>query len=312
MNKEASGLGTSTLELAKYEELAGHQVTVRQPSGGLIYGHGGEYDVTAAHHQLDQTQYFDGKPKFLWTHGEPLSSVGNGISMRATVEMASKCSAFISMRKDEIPLWRMIHPNTYLVTKGIDLDVYKPLHGITERLSGEPAVLYYENIRGTRNPLYWLCAMQKVHQKFPNARLHLYNVTDKKMVDTFQALNAHAHLWPFLRTISGAVLGPHGELGGPDDVNLLLNRVDIVVSGLFPLYARSIEAFGAGKAFISPGYSEFDYPWTCDYAPDSMADAIIRCWENYGKVDYRKWAEAHHDVRETVKESVEIYQRFLP
>lgn len=304
MNKEPSGLSTTTLELAKYEELAGHSVVVRQPGGGLLYGHGNGYDVTAAHHQLDQTQYHDGKPKFLWTHGEPLSSVGNGISMRATVEMAPMCSGFISMRKEEIPLWKAVHPNTYLVTKGIDLDVYKPLAGITERLSGEPAVLYYENIRAQRNPLYWLVAMQKVHAKFPNARFHLYNVSDKKMVETFQALNTHAHWWPFLRTISGPV-------ATPEEVNLLLNRVDIVVSALHPLYARSIEAFGAGKAFISPGYREFEYPWTCEYDVDSMAEVLIRCFENYDKINYRKWSEEHHDVRNTVAESVAIYQRFL-
>lgn len=301
MSKESSGLASTTLELAKYEELAGHEVTIRQPSGGLIYGRGGQYDITCAHHQLDPAQYFDEKPKFLWCHGEPLSSVGNGISMRATVEMAPKCSAFIAMRKDEISLWRAIHPNTYLVDKGIDLEVYKPLPGLTERLSGSPAVLYYENWRGQRNPLYWCVAMQKVHQKYPNARLHLFNCTDKKMYDTFQALNVHCHWWPFLRTLSGV----------ENDINLLLNRVDIVVSGLYPLYARSIEAFGAGKAFISPGYKEHDYPWTCNYDVDSMADAIIRCHENYDKVNYRQWAEKHHNVRNTVQQSLEIYQRFL-
>lgn len=260
--------------------------------------------MTSAHHQLDPSQYYDKKPKVLWTHGEPLSSVGNGISMRATIEMAPMCSAFICMRSEEMPLWGAIHPNTYLVTKGIDLDVYRPLPGVTERLSGEPAILYYENIRQTRNPLYWLIAMQKVHKKWPNARFHIYNVNDKKMVETFQALNTHAHLWPFLRTIAGPV-------AGPEEVNLLLNRVDIVVSALHPLYARSIEAFGAGKAFISPGYHEFDYPWTCQYDVDSMADSIIRCWEGYDSCNYRRYAELHHDVRNTVAESVKIYEKFL-
>jgi glycosyltransferase involved in cell wall biosynthesis len=304
MNKEASGLGTTTLELAKYEELAGHTVTIRQPSGGLIYGRGGDYDITCAHHQLDQTQYHDGKPKFLWTHGEPLSSVGNGISMRATIEMAPMCNAFISMRKDEVPLWKAIHPNTYLVDKGIDLDVYRPLPGVTERLSGEPAILYYENIRGQRNPLYWLVAMQAVHAKFPNARFHLYNVSDKKMLDTFQAANTHCHWWPFLRTISGPV-------SGPEEVNLLLNRVDIVVSALHPLFARSIEAFGAGKAFISPGYGEPGYPWVCDYDVNSMADSIIKCWENYDSFNDRKHAEQHHNMRTTIQQCIEIYQKFI-
>jgi len=305
MSKEQSGLSTSTLELAKYEELTGHTATIRQPTGGLIYGRGGQYDITCAHHQLDPNQYHDAKPKFLWCHGEPLSSVGNGISMRAVVEMAPMCSAFIVMRKDEMPLWQSVHPTTYLVDKGIDLDVYRPLSGITERLSGEPAVLYYENIRGQRNPLYWLVAMQKVHQKWPNARFHIYNCSDKKMVDTFQALNTNNHWWPFLRTISGPV-------ATPEEVNLLLNRVDIVVSALHPLYARSIEAFGAGRAFISPGYHEYDYPWTCEYDVDSMSHALIKCFENYDKINYRKWSEEHHDVRKTVEQSIKIYERFLP
>lgn len=302
MNQENSGLARTTLELAKYEELAGHSAIVRQPTGGgLLYGRGKEYDVTCVHHQMDPSQYHDGKPKFLFMHGEPLSSVGNGISMRALVEMAPMCSAFIAMRKDELIVWKALKNETFLVDKGIDLEAYHPLPGVTERLSGEPAVLYYENIRGSRNPLYWCLAMQEVHKKYPNARLHLYNVTDKKMVDTFQALSAHCHWWPFLRSISGAT----------DDVNLLLNRVDIVVSGLFPLYARSIEAFGAGRAFISPGYKEYDYPWICDYSVESMAATIISCHEGYDKINYRKWAEQHHDMKETVRQSIEIYQRFL-
>jgi glycosyltransferase involved in cell wall biosynthesis len=220
--------------------------------------------------------------------------------MRALVEMVPLCAAFIAMRKDEVQIWKALKNETFLVPKGIDLEVYKPLP-VTQRLSGEPAILYYENWRGVRNPLYWCVAMQEVHKKYPNARMHLYNCIDKNMVDTFQALNTHCHWWPWLRSISGVV----------PDVNLLLNQVDIVVSGLFPLYARSIEAFGAGKAFISPGYNEHDYPWICNYDPMSMADVIIKCHENYDKVNYRKWAEDFHDVRNTVKESVKVYERYL-
>ena len=301
MNREDSGLGRTTLELAKYEELAGHKATIREPTaGGLIYGRGTEYDIGCVHHQMDPHKYHDGKPKFLWCHGECLSSDANGISMRAIVEMAPMCSGFIAMRKDEIPIWKAIKNETFLVNKGIDLETYKPLTGV-ERLSGEPAVLYYENWRGNRNPLYWCLAMQEVHKKYPNARLHLYNCTDKRMHETFTALHTHCHWWPFLRTISGAAA----------DVNKLLNQVDIVVSALYPLYARSIEAFGAGKAFIGPGYREYDYPWTCTYDVHSMAQAIINCHENYDKIDYRKWAEQYHNVRDTVAQSIEIYERYL-
>jgi hypothetical protein len=43
----------------------------------------------------------------------------------------------------------------------------------------------------------------------------------------------------------------------------------------------------------------------------SIADTIIQCWENYGQVNYRQWAEDHHDVKETVRQSVDIYSRYL-
>jgi hypothetical protein len=143
--------------------------------------------------------------------------------------------------------------------------------------------------------------MQIVHEKFPNARLHLYNCTDKRMMETFQALIKNNKWWTFIRSIQGSV----------ENVNELYNKADMVVSGLYPLYARGIEAFGAGKAFIGAGYKETDYPFTCDLDPQSMADAIIKCWENYKQIDYRKWAETHHDVNETVKQSVEVYNRYL-
>jgi len=119
----------------------------------------------------------------------------------------------------------------------------------------------------------------------------------------FRALIDNNKWWTFIRTLSGAV--------DPGKVNELYNRADIVVSCLYPLYARSIEAFGAGKAFISPGYSVDGYPWTCDLQPESMAQAIINCWEDYGRIDYRQWAVDHHDVAETVRQSVTIYERYL-
>ena len=99
--------------------------------------------------------------------------------------------------------------------------------------------------------------------------------------------------------------------GPVKDVNVLYNQVDIVVSCLFPLYARGIEAFGAGKAFIGPGYREDKYPFICELQPESMAKAIIRCWENYDKIDYRRWAETHHDVKTTVDQTIKIFERYL-
>lgn len=303
VRKENSGLFRSTLELANYEEKAGHNITLREPTGETpIYGNGAAPDVELIHSQMGTSSYHNGKAKFMWMHGEPLSSVGNGVSMKAIVDLAPMMDAFICMRKEEHIVWNSIK-RTYYVPKGIDLEMYKPMPGVTERLSGEPAVLYVENWRRQRNPLYLCVAMQEVWKKYPKARLHLVNCNNQKMLDMFKALIQNNHWWTFIRTLSGAVK--------PEKVNELYNKADIVVSCLYPLYARGIEAFGAGKAFIGPGYRETGYPFVCELQPESMAKAIIKCWENYDSIDYRKWAEDHHDAAETVRQSVGVYERYL-
>jgi glycosyltransferase involved in cell wall biosynthesis len=230
--------------------------------------------------------------------------------MKALVDMAPKLDAFIAMRREEYAYWASIK-RTYVVPKGIDLARFKPIDikphdpkDAFSKLSGEPAVLYAEHWRGQRNPLTLCIAMEKVWQRYPKARLHLFNCTDPRMSDTFKALYAN-NKWShtFLRTFNGPVKDA--------EVNALYNRADIVVSCLYPLYARSIEAFGAGKSLIAPGYTDSEYPWHCDLDPDSMADAICACWEDYNRINYRTWAEQKHDVMETVRQSIGIYERYL-
>ncbi len=314
--REKSGLMFTTLEIVKAEEQQGHGVLLREPTGAegmpgaVLYGQSDlQTDVECIHSQMPLTSYFNRKPKFCFMHGEPLSSVGNGVSMKAILDMAPKIDAFIAMRQEEYTVWNSIK-RTYVVPKGIDLERFHPVDvkphddkDPTSKLSGDPAVLYVEHWRGQRNPLILCIAMQQVWLKHPKAKLHLFNCTDQKMYDTFKALNTALKLWPFLRTINGPV----------DDanVNLLYNRADIVVSCLDPLYARSIEAFGAGKAFLGPGYTDPDYPYHCRLDADSMADAICTIWDEYGTFDFRKWAERKHDVQETVRQCVGIYQRYL-
>lgn len=300
MKRENSGLARTTLELAKFEEELGHSVCVKEPNGDTLWGRAKVADVHTIHSQLSPEAYYDNKPKFLFCHGEPLSSVGNNVSMKAVVDLSTRCDAFIAMRKDEMSCWSSIK-KTYLVTKGVDLDFYTPINGV-DKLYGEPSVLYCENWRGQRNPLYLCLAMQEVWQKYPKAALHLFNCNSKPMDETFRALIKNNKWWTFIKSIQGGV--------PMDQMPRLYNRADIVVSCLFPLYARTIEAFACGTAFIGPGYREHDYPFQCDLDPHSMADAIIKCHENYDLVDYRKWAEKHHNVRDTVKQCTEIYQRY--
>jgi glycosyltransferase involved in cell wall biosynthesis len=309
MKKEKSGLAFTTLELVKAEEQQGHGVELRQPDQSVLYGGVDVPGVHVIHSQIHPSTYHDRIPKFLITHGEPLSSVGNGVSMKAIVDLAPICEAFISMRKEEWSAWNSIK-RTYVVPKGIDLERFHPIDvpahdpkDDTSKLSGDPAVLYCEHWRGQRNPLIPLLAMERVHQVLPSARMHLYNATDKKMYETFRALIDHAKWHTFVRSLMGPVKD--------EDVNRLYCRSDIVVSGLFPLYARGIEAFGAGKPFIGAGYTDPEYDFRCEFTPESMADAIIRAHEAKGQFNARAWAERKHDVNETVRQSISIYERYL-
>ena len=301
MRRENSGLAYTTLEIVEEEERQGHAVSIREPStNAVLYGFDGLPDVHLIHSQLHPSAYHDGVPKLMFMHGEPLGSVGNNISMRSIVDLAPLCDAFLCMRAEEQPIWNAIR-RTHLVTKGIDLQRFKPMAPPPPRLTGTPAVLYYENWRGQRNPLILCLAMREVARVLPEARLHLYNCPGGKMAETFQGLIQHGRWYTFI----GSLKGPE-----PDPVRLL-NRADLVVSCLHPLYARGIEALGTGRAFLGPGYREPGYPYICELEAHSMAQAILKCWGEWGSFDFRKWAEQHHDVAETVRQSVDVYKRYV-
>lgn len=304
--KENSGLMSSTLELVEEEQRQGHEVRVQEPSAEtLLETFEGPPDVHCIHSQLAQSAYHDGIPKVMWMHGEPLGSVGNLVSMRAIVGLAPICDAFICMRREEWPVWNSIR-RTYLVPKGVDLERFKPMEGV-KPLTGGPSVLYYENWRGQRNPLLLCLAMIEVVKVLPEARLHLYNCPGGKMFETFQALINHCRWGTFVGSLKAQEKDPVA----------LLNRADIVVSCLYPLYSRGIEAFACGKAFIGPGYREHDYPYTCELEVHSLARAIIKCWMDHqadraaAQRYFRGWAEKHHNIQTTVKESLDVYRRYV-
>lgn len=302
MRREASGLARTTLEHAKFEARLGHEVAIREPQGQLLWGHDLDPDIITIHSQLNPTFYHDRKPKAFICHGEPLSSVGNGVSFKAVLDLAPLMDCFICMRRQEVAVWSTIK-RTYLTRKGCDLEVFAPIEGV-EKLEGEPAILYYENQRGVRNPLYLFCAMIEVQKKLPKARLHVYNISDKKQADTWQTFVKQCKLWTFVRSLQGPVK--------QQDVAGLLNRADMVVSALFPLSARGIEALACGRAYVSAGYDEPGYPWRVpEYSVEAFAETIIDCWSDYQKIDYRQWAEDHHDEKDATAERIAIYEKYL-
>lgn len=297
-----SGLNRTTLEIAKAEEDLGHTVTIKQPADGvLLYGEDMDPDVHCVHSQLPAMHLYDNKPKFLWAHAEPGHAIANGVTFQAMLELAPKADAIICMRRDEQEYWSHL-ARTYVVTKGIDLDVFKPQEVPEEKkLAGRPAVLYYENWRGERNPLPWIVAMARVFRRLPEAKLHLYNCPDKDMGGLFLTAVNQCKWAPFVASLCGP----------EEDVSALINSADIVVSSIPFLYARSIEAFGCGKPLICPGYRLPSYPYQCEFDPVSMAQALADAWERRELWGARRWAEEHHDVCETARQAVAVYERYL-
>ena len=291
----------SALEIAHWSQRLGHDVVIQEPSADKpIYGSGDDCDIHSIHSQFPPDRWHDDKPKIMWMHGEPLSSVANGVSMKAIVDLAPLCDAFICMRQGEHAVWNMIN-RTHFVPKGVDLEVYKPLQ-VQKKLDGDPAVLYCENWRGQRNPLYLLAAMKLVHRELPGARLHLYNCNAPKIHKQLRAVYEHAKLYTFLRTVDGPA----------EDVVELYNRADIVVSCLYPLYARTaVESLACGKPHVGPGYSVGSYPYQCDYSPESMAEAIVQAHRNRGEFDARQWATENHSAETMVRTAISIYERYV-
>src|ERR1043165_9373078 len=88
MRQERSGLERTCLEHARYEAKAGHDVAIREPQGRLLWGQDFEPDVVTIHSQMSPEFYHDKAAKIFLCHGEPLSSVGNGVSFKAILDLA--------------------------------------------------------------------------------------------------------------------------------------------------------------------------------------------------------------------------------
>ena len=106
MKRERSGLAFTTLELAKYEERFGNEVCIKEPNGQILSGENHKADLYTIHPQLDPACYFDNAPRLMYMHGEPLSSVGNGISMAAVRLLG--CGNVPAVGDNQVPLVTLI------------------------------------------------------------------------------------------------------------------------------------------------------------------------------------------------------------
>lgn len=300
VKKENSGLFRTVMELAKYEERAGHSISLRTPAEQqTFYGFkDDDFDVHAIHSQIHPHYYKDDKPKLLFLHGEPDYGMMVKISTQAIMDLVPLCDAFIAFNPDEAKIWNSFK-RTYVIPKGVDLETYKPM-SVKKKLKGNPAILYTEHWRTFRHPLHAFVALERVKKKLPGMRFYPFGCPDSE----------HAFWLRIIKQNRYVIFTP-GIFKRQKNTTGLINMADMIVSTVFPSYGRvSLEALACDKPVI--GYNSNPHAtYTCPpYDPDALAEAIVKCYEE--KLNgQRAYAEKHLDAKVMADEAIKIFKRFV-
>jgi len=214
------------------------------------------------------------------------------------MDLVPRVDAFIAFNEQESRIWSSFM-RTYTVTKGIDLEIYKPKK-INKKLKGKPAVLYAEHWRTFRHPLHTLVALEKVYRKIPTMRFYAFGCPEQDKPFWLRLIKQNHY----------AIFTP-GVFKHQMDMSALMNMADIVVSPVFPSYGRvSLEALACNKPVVA--YKTNPHAnYKCEpYDPDDMAEKIIKCWEEKPNKQ-REYAESNCSAEQMAKEIIEIYRRFV-
>jgi len=300
LKRENSGLFRTAVELAKYEERLGHLVALRQPAKNeTFYGfRDDDFDIHCIHSQINPHYYKDNKPKILFLHGEPDYGMLTKIATKAIMDLIPVVDCFICFNKAETRIWNSFR-RTYTISKGVDLEKYKPMK-LKQKLRGSPAIIYAEHWRQFRHPLHVFIALEKVYQKLPLMRFYPFGCPPKDKEFWLQIVRNNRY----------SIFAP-GIFSSQPDINNLLNLGDMIISPVFPSYGRvSLEALACGKSVVAYNTNPHtDYQ--CEpYDPDSMAEQILRCWEEK-KNGQREYAEKYLNVQDTAVEAIKIYKRYI-
>lgn len=300
VRKENSGLLRTTLELAKYTERLGHTVSLRTPKENkTFYGpDDDDFDVHCIHSQINPRYWKDGKPKFLFLHGNPFYGLETMISTNAILDLVPICDAFISFYEIEAKIWNSFK-KTFLITKGVDLEKYKKID-IKKKFKGDPVVLFVEHWRSFKHPMVVLVAMEKVKKVLPDAVLYLFGCDKEKQEFWKRIIIQNKYNW----------FCP-GVFKWQKNIVNLYNAVDMIVSPTFLSYSRTTpEALACDKPVLG-GMSNVhaNYQFQPN-DPDELAEKIIKCHMEKPK-GMREYAEKNCSSETMAKEAVEIYKRYL-
>lgn len=287
-------------ELAKYEERLGANVSLRTPAEQeTFYGFkDSDCDIHCIHSQIHPHYYKDNKPKILFLHGEPDYGMMSKISTQAIMDLVPVVDAFISLNAAETRIWSSFK-RTYTITKGIDLEKYKPITS-EKKLKGSPAILYVEHWRPFRHPLHVLIALEQVYKKLPNMRFYPFGCPDNEKDFWLRIIkqNRYTHFCP-------------GVFQHQTNIAGLISMADIIVSPVFPSYGRvSLEALACNKPVVAyDSNPHADYRCR-PYDPDDMATAITACYEEHPN-GQRRYAENKLNAQTMASEAIDIYKRFV-
>lgn len=300
VKKEKSGLFRTTIELAKYEQKAGHIPSLRIPNTNeTFYGpKDDDFDIHCIHSQIHPHYWKDNKPKLLFLHGEPDYGMLLKVSTQAILDLVPLADAFITFNPQEAKIWNSFK-RTYTIPKGIDLTRYKE-NKLSKKFKGSPSILYCEHWRQFRHPLHVFIALEKVYKKLPNLRFYPFGCPEKEKAFWLRLVKQNRYV-----NFCPGVFRPQKE------ISTLINMSDIVVSPVFPSYGRvSLEALACNKpviAYKSNPHATF----TCEpYDPDDMAQKIMQCWEEKpnGQI---KYAKQFLSAELMANEAIKIYRRFI-
>jgi len=300
LKKEGSGLFRTVIELAKYEERAGHHVSLRTPGKQeTFYGFSDpDFDIHCIHSQIHPHYYKDGKPKLLFLHGEPDYAIGTKGSASAIMDLVPIVDAFVSFHTDEAKIWNSFK-RTYVIPKGIDLETYKPMEA-EKKLNGSPSILYTEHWRSFRHPLHVFVALERVIKKIPTMLFYPFGCpsSEKEFWLRIVRQNRYNFFCP-------------GVFQRQNNIANLINLVDIVVSPVYPSYGRvALEALACNKPVVSYTSNKHATYQADPYDPDDLAEKIIQCWDEK-KNGQRQYAEKHLDAKVMTEAAIKLYKRFI-
>lgn len=262
-------------------------------------------------------------PRIFMTHGTveaclesemtPQGEVGQSFS--SCMQRIANCEATISFNKRAKYYWSQFDPTNekvHCVTKGIDLEKYKPM-GTRRNFDGTPKIGYAETWRAIKHPLHLLFGINEYFKRNPYMKFHPVGASQNWRLWHKIILLANFH----------RLLGKYEMSMSVVDIDQWYRGFDMMVSPVLtgePSRA-GLEALACGCPVISWDTNPFDDMKAfrkakfCD--PVDLANQIESLWDEIQKdplgirVKARRIAEENYSMKKMAEEVVGIARKVV-